>query len=78
MNDQEQLPQRSEEALIMVYRDKQFCSESFRCGSKDCQWWVDFEVDTEGEALSLAKRRKDGCGWSPVGKLQLQVEDGDD
>ena len=48
----------------MLYRDKTFCSESFRCGSTDCQWWVDFEVDTEGEALSLAKHRKEGCGWT--------------
>ena len=48
----------------MVYRDKTFCSESFRCGSKDCQWLIDFEVDTEGEALSLAKHRKEGCGWT--------------
>jgi len=48
----------------MVYRDKTFCSESFRCGTKDCQWWVDFEVDTEGEALSLAKHRKPDCGWT--------------
>lgn len=49
---------------VMVYMDKTFCSESFRCGSKDCQWWVDFEVETDGEALSLAKHRREGCGWT--------------
>jgi hypothetical protein len=54
------------EVGVMVYRDKTFCSESFRCGSTDCQWWVDFEVDTDGEALSLSKHRKPDCGWTEV------------
>ena len=48
----------------MVYMDKQFCSESFRCGTTTCQHWIDFEVDTKGESLSLAKHRKPDCGWT--------------
>ena len=60
----------------MVYRDKTFCSESFRCGTETCQWWIDYEVDTKGEALSLAKHKREGCGWSPVG--QIDMEDADD
>jgi len=62
----------------MVYRDKAFCSESFRCGTTTCQWWVDFEVDTDGDALSLAKHKRDDCGWSPVGQVQLGMEGEDE
>lgn len=46
----------------MTYRDRTFCSQSYECGSKDCQYWVDFDVDTD-EAISLANFRKDGCGF---------------
>ena len=59
----------------MVYRDKTFCSESFRCGTETCQWWIDYEVDTEGEALSLAKHKREGCGWSPVGQIAIEEDD---
>lgn len=47
----------------MVYRDRTFCSQSYECGSKGCQYWVDFDVDTD-EAISLANYMHDDCGFT--------------
>jgi hypothetical protein len=60
----------------MVYRDKTFCSESYECGTKTCQHWVDFDVDTD-EAISLARFKADNCGWSPVNQIDF-LEVGND
>jgi hypothetical protein len=49
----------------MTYRDRTFCSQSDECASEDCQYWVDFDVETD-EAISLANFKKEGCGFIEV------------
>jgi hypothetical protein len=49
----------------MVYKNRTFCSQSYECDNKDCQYWVDFDVDTD-EAISLANFKEPECGFIEV------------
>ena len=51
--------------IPMVYKNRTFCSQSYECDNKDCQYWVDFDVDTD-EAISLANFKEPECGFIEV------------
>jgi hypothetical protein len=52
-------------ATDMTYKDRTFCSQSYECSNEECQYWVDFEVDTD-EAISLANYKNELCGYIEV------------
>jgi len=49
----------------MVYKNKSFCSNSDQCAVRWCEYWIDFDHDTN-EAIILLNYKTDQCGFQPI------------